>query len=51
MALFRFAVILEGIAARSRAGNAAAADAARVGRLSARFARRAVEVIDGIVHV
>jgi aminoglycoside phosphotransferase (APT) family kinase protein len=51
MALFRFAVIFEGIAARAQAGNAAADNAALVGRLSARFARRAVEVIDGIVHV
>lgn len=51
MALFRFAVIFEGIAARAMAGNAAAADAGRVGRLSARFARRAVEVIDGVAHV
>ncbi len=51
MALFRFAVIFEGIAARARAGNAAADNAAEVGRLSARFARRAVEVIDGVAHV
>ncbi|MEZ5861075.1 MAG: phosphotransferase [Geminicoccaceae bacterium] len=51
MALFRFAVIFEGIAARAQAGNAAADNAAEVGRLSARFARRAVEVIDGVAHV
>jgi aminoglycoside phosphotransferase (APT) family kinase protein len=51
MALFRFAVIFEGIAARAQAGNASADNAALVGRLSARFARRAVEVIEGIVHV
>ncbi len=50
MALFRFAVIFEGIAARALAGNAAADNAALVGRLSARFARRAVEVIDGVAH-
>lgn len=44
-ALFRFAVIFEGIAARARAGNAAAADAAQVGPLSARFAAHAVAMI------
>jgi aminoglycoside phosphotransferase (APT) family kinase protein len=42
-ALFRFAVIFEGIAARAAGGNAAADNAAEVGRLSARFAARAVE--------
>jgi aminoglycoside phosphotransferase (APT) family kinase protein len=42
-ALFRFAVIFEGIAARARAGTAAAADAAEVGELSPAFARRGVE--------
>src|SRR5215471_962978 len=45
--LFRFAVILEGIAARARSGIAAATDAVRVGAQSAAFARRAVGVIDG----
>lgn len=40
-ALFRFAVILAGVAARAAQGNAAAANAAEVGRLSANFARRA----------
>lgn len=49
-ALFRFAVIFEGIAARARAGNAAADNAAQVGRLSASFARRAVEIVDGRPH-
>lgn len=44
--LFRFAVILEGISARARAGNAAGQDAEAVGSLSARFARYAVELID-----
>jgi aminoglycoside phosphotransferase (APT) family kinase protein len=44
--LFRFAVILEGIAARAKAGNAAADNAAQVGDLSVAFARRAVELID-----
>jgi aminoglycoside phosphotransferase (APT) family kinase protein len=42
-ALFRFAVIFEGIAARALAGNAAAENAAEVGKLSARFAARAIE--------
>ena len=45
--MFRFAVILEGIASRARAGNAAADDAADVGKLCGAFARRAVEVIEG----
>ena len=44
--LFRFAVILEGIAARAKAGNAAAENAAQVGDLSVAFARRAVELIN-----
>ena len=42
-AMFRFAVIFEGIAARARAGTAAGADAARVGDLSIAFARRGME--------
>ena len=50
-ALFRMAVIFEGIAARAAAGNAAAANAAEVGGLSAAFARRAVEFIDGQAQV
>lgn len=50
-ALFRMAVIFEGIAARAAAGNAAAANAAEVGQLSAAFARRAVEFIDGQAQV
>ncbi len=45
-ALFRFAVIFEGIAARAKAGNASDGGAARTGMLSARFARRAVDVLD-----
>jgi aminoglycoside phosphotransferase (APT) family kinase protein len=49
-ALFRFAVIFEGIAARALAGNAAAEDAAEVGKLAARFAARAIEVVDGRRH-
>ncbi len=46
-ALFRFAVIFEGIAARARAGSATAANAAEVGELSAVFARRGVECLSG----
>ncbi|WP_235907577.1 phosphotransferase family protein [Siccirubricoccus phaeus] len=46
-AMFRFAVIFEGIAARARAGTAAAADAAQVGELSVAFARRGLECIGG----
>ena len=45
-ALFRFSVIFEGIAARARAGTAAAANASDLGHLSANFARRAVETIE-----
>ena len=44
--MFRFAVILEGIASRARDGSAAAHDAADVGRQAGAFARRAVEAID-----
>lgn len=40
-ALFRWAVIFEGIAARARAGNAAAEGAADTGRLAVAFAKRA----------
>ena len=50
-ALFRMAVIFEGIAARAAAGNAASANAAEVGALSAAFARRALEFIDGQAEV
>ena len=42
-ALFRWAVIFEGIAARAAAGNANDPEATRVGTLSARFAALAVE--------
>ena len=45
-AMFRFAVIFVGIAERARAGSAASADAARLGPLAERFARRACVVID-----
>jgi aminoglycoside phosphotransferase (APT) family kinase protein len=43
--MFRFAVILEGVAARGREGNAASADAERVGGLASAFARQAVALI------
>lgn len=45
-ALFRFAVIFVGIADRARAGSAASAEAAELGPLAARFADRAIEVIE-----
>jgi aminoglycoside phosphotransferase (APT) family kinase protein len=45
-ALFRLAVIFEGIAARAHAGQASSANAAEVGELSVDFARRAIEAID-----
>jgi aminoglycoside phosphotransferase (APT) family kinase protein len=44
--MFRFAVIFEGIAARARAGIAAAADAEEVGKLSVVYARRACTLIE-----
>ncbi len=44
-AMFRFAVIFEGIAARARAGTAAAANATEIGDLSLAFARLGVETI------
>ena len=46
-ALFRLAVIFEGIAARALSGNAVSDNAAEVGELSQAFARRAVEFLDG----
>lgn len=46
-ALFRMAVIFEGIASRAASGNAASSDAAQVGGLSAAFADRALEFVDG----
>lgn len=45
-ALFRFAVVFEGIAARARAGNAAGANAGEVAHLSAVFARHARRALD-----
>ncbi|GAU80491.1 phosphotransferase family protein [Bosea sp. BIWAKO-01] len=44
--LFRFAVILDGIAARARAGNAAAENAVAVGGMAESFARQAAAIID-----
>lgn len=44
-ALFRFAVIFHGIADRASAGNAASAEATRLGPLAERFASRACEVL------
>ena len=46
-AMFRFAVIFEGIAQRARIGTAAAADAEQVGRLSVDYAKRAFALISG----
>ena len=48
--LFRFAIILEGIAGRARAGNAAASNAATVGDLSIAYARRATEILSAGYH-
>lgn len=45
-AQFRFAVILEGIAARARSGTAASADALAVGELSKAYAARGCATID-----
>lgn len=50
-ALFRMAVIFQGIAARAAGGNAAGENAAEVGMLSLAFAHRAVEFIDGDTQV
>ena len=46
-ALFRLAVIFEGIAARAADGSAVADNAAEVGQLGRAFAARAVEFVDG----
>jgi aminoglycoside phosphotransferase (APT) family kinase protein len=46
-AMFRMAVIFEGIAQRALIGTAAAANAEQVGRLSVDYAERAVALIDG----
>ncbi len=44
--LFRFAVILDGIAARARTGNAAAENAVAVGEMAESFARQAMTLIN-----
>ncbi len=46
-AMFRFAVIFQGIADRVLSGTASGADAARLGPLAGRFAVRAMAVLDG----
>lgn len=46
-ALFRFAVIFEGIAARARSGNASSDNAAEVAKLGPAFARRARRIMEG----
>jgi aminoglycoside phosphotransferase (APT) family kinase protein len=46
-ALFRFAIIFEGIAARAKGGSAASANAAEVGKLSSVLAGRATEILSG----
>ena len=50
-ALFRMAVIFEGIAARAAAGNAVADNAGQVGVLTAAFAHRAMEFVSGHARV
>jgi aminoglycoside phosphotransferase (APT) family kinase protein len=45
-ALFRFAIIFEGIAARATGGTAAASNASEVAHLASNFARRAVEIVE-----
>lgn len=47
-ALFRNAIIFEGIAARARSGNAAASNAKTVGQLSSVLARRAVSLLQTV---
>ena len=49
-ALFRFAIIFEGIAARALKGNATGDNAREVGRLSEVFAQRAVDIIENRPH-
>jgi aminoglycoside phosphotransferase (APT) family kinase protein len=44
--MFRFAVILEGVAARAQLGNASSANAANVGAQASAIARRAEQLID-----
>jgi aminoglycoside phosphotransferase (APT) family kinase protein len=49
-ALFRFAVVFEGIAARAQAGNAAGQNAGDLAPLAQAFAERALEVLDARPH-
>ena len=44
--LFRFAVILDGIAGRAKTGNAAAENAVAVGNMAESFAQRALAVVE-----
>lgn len=46
-AMFRLAVILEGVLARARSGNASSASAEAMGALGQRFAERAWEIVEG----
>jgi aminoglycoside phosphotransferase (APT) family kinase protein len=50
-ALFRLAVIFEGIAARAAAGNAAGGNAREAGELTAPMAHRAMEFVTGAARV
>lgn len=50
-ALFRMAVIFQGIAARAASGNAVGDNAAEVGLLARAFAHRAAEFMDGSAEV
>ena len=45
--MYRIAIILDGVAARGEAGNAASADAGRVGGQAVAYAQRALEVMNG----
>lgn len=45
--MYRIAVILDGVAARGEAGNAASTDAVRVGGQAVAYAQRALEVMRG----
>ncbi len=40
-------MIIEGVAARAKQGNASSDNAAQLGRLTTLFARRAVETLEG----
>jgi len=47
-ALFRFAIIFEGIAARAKAGNAASSDTGAAPRISRNLAQYAIELLDRV---